>query len=152
MNLKKTIVGILFLTSFSAIGQNQLLVVVDGFFTNNDSTFVVNYLDDEIKTIEVLSTDFSEELLGKYGKFGVLKIETKNRQSEKSRFFRNVENIFFKDAPKFYLNDQFEESFDPNSIDAKTIEKIEVIHPYDAIIEYGLEMKSGIIKIYTKKE
>ena len=127
MNLKNLIIGILFLTTFKSIGQNQLLVVVDGFFTHKDSSFVVNYLDDEIKCMQVISRDSLKETLGEYAREGVLLIDTKNR------------------------NDEYKNGFDLNSLDPTTIEKIEIIHPYNAIMEYGLEMKSGIINIYTKE-
>jgi hypothetical protein len=48
MNIKTLVFGITILCSLSALGQDQKLVVVNGFLTNKDSAYVVNYFQDDI--------------------------------------------------------------------------------------------------------
>jgi hypothetical protein len=147
MNIKNLVFGITFLCSLNALGQDQKVVVVNGFLTNKDSAYVVNYFQDDILSMEILPPDSAKLLIGEYGNNGIVVIRTLGLNPN---IFFKKEHLLFKDPPNIFLNDQYKEDLDMSMIDQQTIEKINITSQYDAIIKYGVEMKSGILWVYTK--
>ena len=153
MNTKDLIFGITFLCSLNALGQDQKLVVVDGFLTNKDSAYVVNYFQDDILSMEILHPDSSKLLIGEYGNNGILVIRTLGLNVHRPNIFYKEEYQLFSDKPKIFLDDQYREDLETSMVldDSQKIDRVAVISPFEAIIEYGMEMKGGVWKVYTKK-
>jgi len=153
MNIKNLVFGITILCSLNALGQDQKLVVVNGFLTNKDSTYVVNYFQDDILSMEILPPDSAKLLIGEYGNNGIIVIRTLGLNIHRPNIFYKEEHQLFSDKPKIILDDEYREDLEPGMVlsDSQRIDSLVIISPFEAILAYGLEMKGGIWKVYTEK-
>jgi predicted DNA-binding protein YlxM (UPF0122 family) len=157
MNIKTLVFGITILCSLSALGQDQKLVVVNGFLTNKDSAYVVNYFQDDILSMEILPPDSAKLLIGEYGNYGIIVIRTLGLNVHRPNIFFKEEHRLFSDKPKIILDDEYREDLDinmiidPGKFDTSSIDKIKVISPFNAVAKYGFEMKGGVWEVYTKE-
>ena len=153
MNIKNLVFGITFLCSLNALGQDQKVVVVNGFFTNKDSAYVVNYFQDDILSMEILPPDSAKLLIGEYGNNGIIVIRTLGLNVHRPNIFYKEEHQLFIDKPKIILDDEYREDLEPGMVlsDSQRIDSLVIISPFEAIIAYGSEMKGGVWNVYSKK-
>jgi hypothetical protein len=153
MNIKNLVFGITFLCSLNALGQDQKVVVVNGFFTNKDSAYVVNYFQGDILSMDILTPDSAKLLIGEHGNNGIVVIRTLGLNVHRPNIFYKQEHQLFSDKPKIILDDQFREDLEPSMImnETRKIDSVKLISPFEAIIAYGSEMKGGVWKVYSKK-
>lgn len=130
--------------------QNKPIVVVDGFFTNKDSAFVVEYLRENIKEITTINPDSSQKILGEKGKYGIVNILTHTPQNKKSKFFRTKENIMFGEEKNIIVDGNEVEDFDVNSLNPEKIVAVKIFTPLKSVQKYGMSRRGGVIIIETK--
>ena len=97
--------GLFFISILQA--QDHRVIAVDGYFTNKDSNYVVNYLGSEfIKEVVNIPSDSAEVLIGEMGKFGITNFITNNPIDDKSMYFQTDDNLLFEIKPTCFVNDK----------------------------------------------
>jgi hypothetical protein len=133
--------------------QNKPVVVVDGYFTQKDSSFVFQYLGkDFIKKIEAILPDSAKKIIGNMGKFGILNFSTNDPNDEKSRLFRNSENRLFHEKPAVIVNGVEVKDFDMSTLNPGKIISVEILAPLISALKYGEDRKSGMLIIKVNKD
>lgn len=133
--------------------QDKPVVVVNGYFTNKDSSFVFEYLGKNlIKRVDVILPDSAKKIIGDVGKFGIINFSTYDLNDEKAKFFRNNENILYKEKHVVIVNGIEVKDFDMNSLNPAKIISVEILTPLGSAQKYGEARKGGMISIKVKEE
>ena len=138
----------LYIDGFS---QDSTIVVIDGYFTNLDSTFAVSRLSDRIEKIEFVNKEIEKNLNGLFPEIQFLVIETDYQDANQTSTIFEGDFKLFSDFPKFYLNDSSIVLSDLQKVDPNNIDAIEVLRPFSAVKALGLDYKGGLVRITTKK-
>lgn len=144
---------IFFLSMVNA--QDNIVVAVDGFFTNKDSSYVLNHLGpDFVKEIVNIPPDSSQVLLGEIGKFGIINIVTMDRRSKKSKYFQLENNLLFELNPIYFLNDKEvnKSMIEVALSNPSKLVSVNIIAQLESIQMYGKEKKGGVVLVTTKQE
>lgn len=153
MNIRSIVLVLAVLFYASIVNaQQKRVVVVDGYFTQKDSTYVVDYLGtDYIKEVSHISSDSALVLIGNTGMHGILNIITTNPQSLKSKHFREKENLLFSTSVAYFINGKEVSKMMLETAmrnPAKLI-SVNTITPLKAAQMYGIEKKGGVV--FVKK-
>jgi hypothetical protein len=133
--------------------QENIVVAVDGFFTNKDSTSVVNHLElDFIKEITNIPPDSAQVLIGEIGKGGIINIVTIDTKSKKSKYFQSEDNLLFENNPSCFVNDKEVDKSGISSLNPSKIISVNIISQLKSAQLYGKEKKCGVILVTTKEE
>lgn len=156
MSMKRKLQLILFFCIFFSVAlnaQEKIVVAVDGFFTNKDSTYVVNHLGTHfIKEIKNIPPDSAQVLIGKIGKSGIINIVTTDPVSKKSRYFRLEDNSLFENNPSCFINNKEVDKSEISLLNPSKIVSVNIIPQLKSAQLYGKEKKCGVILVTTKEE
>lgn len=147
------------LTLFSSIllitfvnAQQHIIVSVDGFFTNKDSSYVLEYVGAEnIKKIVHIPPDSSQILLGEIGKSGILNFVSIDPKSNKSKHFRKRENLLFENNPSYFINNNQVPQSEISTINPSKIISVTILSQLRSVQLYGQEKRNGVVIIKARE-
>ena len=148
---------IVFFTSFVFISilqaQEHRVIAVDGYFTNKDSSYVVNNLGIEfIKEVVNINSDSAQVLIGETGKMGITNIITINPQEDKSQDFRTKENLLFEIKPTYFVNDKEVDKTVMSKLHPSTFISVSIFSQLMSAQKYGKEKRYGAVSIKLRQE
>jgi hypothetical protein len=154
--MKRKLQLLLFFCIFSTLtlkAQKEIVVAVDGFFTNKDSNYVVNHLGEGyIKETIIIPPDSAQVLIGEIGKSGIINIVTIDPKSKKSRYFRLEDNSLFENNPSYFINNKEVDKSEISLLDPSKIISVNFISQLKSAQLYGKERKYGVILVTIKEE
>ncbi|PXY02339.1 hypothetical protein DF185_06740 [Marinifilum breve] len=146
--IKTLIVILSVLFPFSGIGQDNAIVVVDGFFIKNSKTETIDYLGkDYIKDTITIAADSAVKIIDTYGSNGLFIINTHDPKGDKSLKLR--ENLYFNNPPSVMINNYNKSLQDLKSLKPEEIDSIRIIPPLTRAIHGGLRSVGGLIIVET---
>ena len=133
--------------------QEHRVIAVDGYFTNKDSSYVVNYLGSEfIKEVVNIHCDSAQVLIGEIGKMGITNIITINPRDNKSQDFRTKENLLFEIKPAYFVNDKEVDKTVMSKLHPSTFISVSILSQLMSAQKYGKEKRYGAISIKQRQE
>ncbi|MEQ8473109.1 MAG: hypothetical protein RIC35_18080 [Marinoscillum sp.] len=139
------------LVTFANAQTTQPLVCLDKVFIQYDSIEVVNNLGlERIKSYSFLNADTAQSLIGEYGRFGIIFLESVEPDDSIVSKIRNYQFKPEKAELNLIVNGETKETSYMQKLNPHEIKSIKVLRPLDAVIEFGVEMINGIIIIETK--
>ena len=133
--------------------QEHRVIAVDGYFTNKDSSYVVNYLGSEfIKETTNIPSDSAQVLIGEMGKFGITNIMTNNPSDNKSKYFQTDDNLLFEIKPTYFVNDKEVDKTVVSKLHPSTLISVSILSQLKSAQKYGKEKKYGAVSIKQRQE
>lgn len=147
-NIKTGILILLALFSSSTSGQDNPVVVVDGYFIKNSKSETLEYLGkDYIKDTITIAPDSAVKIIDNYGSNGLFVINTVDTKGDKSLKLR--ENLYFNNPPSVMINNYNKSYQDLQNLKPENIESIRIITPLTRAIHGGINSVGGLIIIET---
>ncbi len=154
--MKRKLKLVVFFCIFFALtlnAQEKIVVAVDGFFTNKDSSDVVTHLGEGfIKEIINIPSDSAQVLIGEIGKSGIINIITIAPASKESRYFRLEDNSLFENNPSCFINNKEVDISEISLLNPSKIVSVKIIPQLESARLYGKEKKFGVISVTSKEE
>lgn len=133
--------------------QEHKVIAVDGYFTNKDSSYVVNYLGSEfIKKVVNIPSDSAQALIGEIGKMGITNIITVDPGGDKSQYFRTKDNLLFEMKPAYFVNDKEVDKMVMSKLHPSTFISVSILPPLMSAQKYGKERRYGAVSIKQRQE
>jgi hypothetical protein len=133
--------------------QEHRVIAVDGYFTNKDSSYVVNYLGSEfIKEVVNIPSDSAQVLIGEIGKMGITNIITINPRDNKSQELRTKENLLFEIKPTYFVNDKEVDKTVVSKLHPSTFISVSILSQLMSAQKYGKEKRYGAVSIKQRLE
>lgn len=139
---------LLVLFSLTTFGQDNAIVVVDGYFIKNSKSETLDYLGrDYIKDTITIAPDSAIKIIDNYGSNGLFVINTVDAKGDKSLKLR--ENLYFNNPPSVMINNYNKSFQDLQNLKPENIESIRIITPLTRAIHGGINSVGGLIIIET---